>query len=197
MHPFSINVSPNVSFTSQKNQQPSNQTNYPIKMKLSFAFLAAAAAVFVSAAPTADVTDSNDIVFPTEAVLGKFELAKDEIPIYVGEGDESYIVLLNSTIVDLAFADVSSSSSNAKREAEAWGWVRYRVGQIQAKREAEADPWGWVKYRVGQIQAKRDADASPWGWVKYRVGQIQAKRDANADADAWGWVTYRPGQIQS
>lgn len=107
----------------------------------------------VSHVNTASVSEIDDFVLPTEAVLGEITLSKGETPIHVGdgEGEQSYIALLNSKVVDVTYTDVANTNTN--RSADACGWVKYRVGQIQAKRDANsnasADAWDWVRYKHG------------------------------------------------
>lgn len=160
-------------------------------MKFFNTLLLALTASVVSAAPTA-TTDDDSVTIPSEAIVGQFSLAPEEYPVFVHQNDTSFVLLLNSTVLDEAY------SSNSKRDAEAWGWIKFRPGQPINKREADASPWGWIKFRPGQPINKREADASPWGWIKFRPGQPinkrEAEADADADAEAWGWIKFRPGQ---
>lgn len=156
-------------------------------MKFINTLLLTLAASVVSAAPTA--TDGSFAV-PTEAILGKIDLAADEFPFLVSDGEHTSVVLLNSTVMDEAYSTVT------KRDAEPWGWIRFFPGQPIGKREAEAEasPWGWIRFFPGQPIGKREADAEaePWGWIKFFPGQPIGKRDAVAEP--WGWIRFFPGQ---
>lgn len=165
-------------------------------MKFLPTVLFALATSYVAAAP-AYTSDEEVLAAPTEAIIGQFSLSSDEYPVIVSQNEQTYIVLLNSTIMDEAYADTT------KRDAK-WGWIRFRKGQPVNKREAEADAkWGWIRFRKGQPVNKRDAGADAEAYAEaeadayetseYEIGEPAAKRDAEADAK-WGWIRFRKGQ---
>lgn len=135
-------------------------------MKFSTTAIFAAAASLVSAAPAASPTTSavpsaveSSFGVPTEAIIGQFSFDSDEYPLSVVYGDHRYIVLVNSTIMDQAYASLSNDKT--KREAEAgWGWLRFAPGEPFVKRDAEAEAgWGWLRFAPGEPFVKREVKA--------------------------------------
>lgn len=155
-------------------------------MKFVNTLLLSLAASVVSAAPAATPVDDGSVSVPTEAILGRIDLNPEEFPYIVSDGENTSIVLFNTTILDEAYSGVT------KRDAEPWGWIKFFPGQPIGKREADASPWGWIKFFPGQPIGKRDAEAEPWGWIKFFPGQPIGKRDA--EAEPWGWIKFFPGQ---
>lgn len=152
-------------------------------MKLLNTLLLAITASAVSAAPTATEVDDSMTV-PTEAIVGEYALASEEFPVFISQDDQSFVLILNTTVLDTAYDSVS------KRDAEASpGWIKFWTGQPINKREADASP-GWIKFWTGQPINKRDAQASP-GWIKFWTGQPINKRDAEASP---GWIKFWTGQ---
>ncbi|PVH16760.1 uncharacterized protein CXQ87_004312 [Candidozyma duobushaemuli] len=176
-------------------------------MKFSTTAIIAAAASLVSAAPAPSPTVSavpsaveSSFGVPTEAIIGQFSFDSDEYPLSVTYGDRRYVILLNSTIMEQAYASLPGDKQ--KREAEAaWGWLRFMPGEPFVKRDAEADAeaeWGWLRFMPGEPFVKRDAEAdaeAEWGWLRFMPGEPFVKRDAEADAEAeWGWLRFMPGE---
>ena len=183
-------------------------------MRFSTAFLAAVLLTF-SNRVSADVSTETetegsaaDVEFPfsDDAIIEAVALADDIAPIVLNDA----VFFVNTTIADAEL----EASGLSKREADAWRWRYYALGQPIAKREAEADAdaeadaWRWRYYALGQPIAKREAeadadaeagaDADAWRWRRYALGQPIAKReaeaDADAEADAWRWRYYALGQ---
>jgi mating pheromone alpha-factor len=150
------------------------------------------------------VGTSNGVEFPfsDDAIIEAVALGDDVAPIVLDDA----VYFINTTIVEAEYAEHAAEFT--KRDAEAWQWKAYRVGQpfykrsAEADAEADADAWQWKNYRVGQPFYKRsaeaDAEADAWQWKNYRVGQPFYKRSADAEAeanaDAWQWKNYRVGQ---
>ena len=156
-------------------------------MRFSTAFLAAVLLTF-SNRVSADVSTETetegsaaDVEFPfsDDAIIEAVALADDIAPIVLNDA----VFFVNTTIADAEL----EASGLSKREADAWRWRYYALGQPIAKREAEAD-----------ADAEAGADADAWRWRRYALGQPIAKReaeaDADAEADAWRWRYYALGQ---
>lgn len=168
-------------------------------MKFSITAIIAATGSLVAAAPTPSSTDApsfsevpssveSSFGVPTEAIIGQFSFDADEYPLLTVYEDRRYIILLNSTIMEEAYASLNSGNEKRDAEAEAkWGWLRFFPGEPFVKRDAEADAeakWGWLRFFPGEPFVKRDADAeAKWGWLRFYPGEPFVKREVEADLE--------------
>lgn len=95
--------------------------------------------------------DESSVEIPEESLIGFLDLAGDDISVFPVSNETHYgLMLVNSTIVNLA----RSESANFK-----------------GKREADAEPWHWLSFSKGEPMYKRDAEAEPWHWLSFSKGE--------------------------
>ncbi|AET38582.1 uncharacterized protein Ecym_3070 [Eremothecium cymbalariae DBVPG len=144
-------------------------------MKLSSLLPILAAATTAIAAPVQTQGAESHLNIPQEAVLGFIDLGNgNDIQVTtILNGTQNGILLFNSTVANAAAAP--SDSTLAKRDADAWHWLRFNRGEPMYKRSASAD-----------------ADA--WHWLRFSKGEPLHRRNADADADAWHWLRFNRGE---
>lgn len=108
----------------------------------------------------------TSVEIPEEALIGFIDFDGEEISaLPISNGTHSGILLINNTITGIAHSQVSGTKS--KREADAWHWLSFSLGEPLYKREAKAEP-------------EAEPEAEPWHWLSFSKGEPLYKREAEA-----------------
>ncbi|KAG7661289.1 uncharacterized protein J8A68_005181 [[Candida] subhashii] len=152
-------------------------------MKLSLALVTATLAASAICAPV-PTQEETDIQIPEEAIDKIIPLGADEYPIIAKHGDESAIIIVNGTTLDVAS---ETANEIAKRDADAdarkfgFRWTRYGWFEPLAKKDQGSEDSGLAKR-----DAEADARAFGFRWTRYGWFEPLAKRDEGVEEEPQG-----------
>lgn len=130
----------------------------------------------------------KDVIIPEEAIVSTQVIGADQYPYVVELNGQKVVMLVNTTAaeeivgsnfdMDSLRADLANSTEVEKRDAEAdaspdakvhWHWIKYRIGQPIAKRDAVADTVKFFQPIAKREDTEEETSTPGFYWITQNI----------------------------